>query len=137
MFYVWFCLILYHNTINNDYMWYYNCSTWFLDIIILTCWCSDDRLSQAQSHIISIVVIYFIKFLVSFDGLVFCYIGVKGNKTWKLKYDWKPLETLKHWVSKIKVVDFNFEKFLYQTVSIKYFSNYSFATKMSHLKGSV
>ena len=41
---------------------------------------------------------------------------------------------LKHWASKIKVVDFNFENFLYQTVSIKYFNMYSFATKMSHLK---
>ena len=34
-----FCLILYHDhyTINNDYTWYYICSTWFLDIIIPTC----------------------------------------------------------------------------------------------------
>ena len=29
------CLILYHYI--NDYMWYYICSTWFLDIRISTC----------------------------------------------------------------------------------------------------
>ena len=66
--------------------------------------------------------------------MVFGYIGVKGNTTWRLKYKRKLLETLKHWASKIMVVDFNSENFLYQTVSIKYFSMYSFATKMSHLK---
>ena len=43
--------------------------------------------------------------------MVFCYIGVKGNTTWRLKYNWKLLETLKHWESKIKVVEFNFENF--------------------------
>ena len=66
--------------------------------------------------------------------MVFCYIGVKVNTTWCLKYHWKPLETLEHWTRKIKVVDFNFENFLYLTISIKYFSKYSFATKMTHLK---
>ena len=37
MFYVYFCLILYHYTINKDYTGYYICSTWLLDIIISTC----------------------------------------------------------------------------------------------------
>ena len=32
------CVVLFNNTINDDYTWYYNiCSAWFLDIRISTC----------------------------------------------------------------------------------------------------
>ena len=66
--------------------------------------------------------------------MVFCYVGVKRNTTWRLKYNWKQLEMLEHWASIIKVVDYNFEKSFISDCINKYFSMYSFATKMSHLK---
>ena len=40
---MYFCLILYHYTINKDYTWYYICCAWFLDIIISTCYKCDCK----------------------------------------------------------------------------------------------
>ena len=34
---MYFCLILYHYTIDKGYTWYYIFSAWFLDFIISTC----------------------------------------------------------------------------------------------------
>ena len=39
---IYFHLILYHYTVNNDYTWYNIRSTWFLDIRISTCYSDSD-----------------------------------------------------------------------------------------------
>ena len=56
-FYVQFCLLLYHYTINNDYTWCYICSTWYLDNRILTCFTEKGKCYNVFGDITSYSIV--------------------------------------------------------------------------------